>query len=122
MEPDKIKIKVIGIGNACLNICESLIDRQNANIEIYKIDMHKNKLNKTKITNKIILGTSLNGSGTRGGDPKLGAQAAEESSRKQISQIIDDCNMLIIVSGFGGGTGIKKVSETIAKLARNKNI
>ncbi|ENY70177.1 Cell division protein FtsZ [Mycoplasmopsis bovigenitalium 51080] len=119
MEPDAIKIKVIGIGNAGLNICESLIERQNTNIEIYAADTDKNKLNKTKITNKIILGTSLNGSGT-GGDPKLGAQAAEESS-EQIAQIIDDCNMLIIVSGFGGGTGTG-ASETIAKLARNKNI
>lgn len=27
MEPDAIKIKVIGIGNAGLNICESLIDQ-----------------------------------------------------------------------------------------------
>ncbi|MBC7236212.1 MAG: cell division protein FtsZ, partial [Chloroflexi bacterium] len=56
-----------------------------------------------------------------GGDPVIGAKAAEES-REELRSVLEDANMVFVTAGMGGGTGtgaapiIAEISRTLGAL------
>jgi cell division protein FtsZ len=61
-------------------------------------------LSRSRAKAKIQLGASVTNGLGAGGDPEVGARAAEES-RAEIKNAIDGADMVFITAGMGGGTG-----------------
>ena len=96
-------INIIGLGNAGVNLYDSLSKKINSNkIKFILLETNKEKLNTIGDKNnleKILVGEGL---GT-GGDPNL----AKELLIKQKAEILDKLNgeVNIVCAGLGGGTG-----------------
>ncbi|WP_051630132.1 cell division protein FtsZ [Mycoplasma simbae] len=115
----QIKIKVIGVGGAGNNIVGSLANKNIANLDLIVANTDFQILQQSEVENKLYLGTSTNGLGA-GGDPKIGAQCAQESI-EQIEGAILDAQVLILIAGLGKGTGTG-ASPIIAQKAKEKGI
>lgn len=113
----KFKIKIVGIGDAGIEIIRDFGERNLPDVECF--DMNTECILKT--ANKFVeIGRKLtNGLGS-GALVKIGKQAAEED-RAAIIETIKDCDLLIIVAGLGGGTGSGS-SPVVAEIAKELNI
>ncbi len=98
-------IKVVGVGGGGGNAINTMIDEYDVpGVEFMAFNTDAQALKKAKATIKLQLGESLtNGLGV-GGDPKLGAEAAEESV-DQIKDYLSGADMVFVTAGMGGGTG-----------------
>jgi len=111
------KISVIGVGGAGNNAVNRMIDDDIANVSFYVANTDKQALSLSKAPNRLILGENLTNGLGAGGDPSVGAKAAE-SSIDEIKQIVEGRNMVFIAAGMGGGTGTG-AAPIIAKAARD---
>jgi len=111
------KIKVIGVGGGGGNAVSSMIEGDNINgVEFIAINTDAQVLLANKAPTKLQIGEKITKGLGVGGNPELGAQAAEESVEK-IKELLLDSDMVFITSGMGGGTGTG-ASPVIAKLAK----
>jgi cell division protein FtsZ len=111
------KIKVIGIGGGGGNAVSSMIEGNNiAGVEFISINTDAQVLLANKASTKLQIGEKLTKGLGVGGNPDLGAQAAEESQDK-IKELLLDSDMVFLTAGMGGGTGTG-ASPIVAKLAK----
>jgi cell division protein FtsZ len=111
------KIKVIGVGGGGGNAISSMIDSDHVNgVEFIALNTDAQVLLANKAPTKLQIGEKITKGLGVGGNPELGAQAAEESVEK-IKELLVDSDMVFITSGMGGGTGTG-ASPIIAKLAK----
>ena len=111
------KIKVVGVGGGGGNAVSSMIDNDNINgVEFIAINTDAQVLLANKAPTKLQIGEKLTKGLGVGGNPDLGAQAAEESVEK-IKELLVDSDMAFITAGMGGGTGTG-AAPIIANLAR----
>ncbi len=111
------KIKVIGIGGGGGNAVSSMVEGNNINgVEFIAINTDAQVLLANKSPTKLQIGEKITKGLGVGGNPELGAQAAEESAEK-IKELLLDSDMVFITAGMGGGTGTG-ASPIIAKLAK----
>jgi cell division protein FtsZ len=111
------KIKVVGIGGGGGNAVASMIDGENIEgVEFIAVNTDAQVLLANKAPTKIQIGEKLTKGLGVGGDPDIGAKAAEESIEK-IKELMVDSDMVFITAGMGGGTGTG-ASPIIAKLAK----
>ncbi len=98
-------IKVVGVGGGGGNAINTMIDEYDIpGVEFMAFNTDAQALKKSKAPVKLQLGENLtNGLGV-GGDPKLGAEAAEESI-DQIKDYLSGADMVFVTAGMGGGTG-----------------
>ena len=111
------KIVVIGVGGAGNNAVNRMIDEDINNVSFYVANTDKQALATSKSPNRIILGEDLTGGLGAGGEPEMGAKAAEASA-DDIREIVKDANMVFIAAGMGGGTGTG-AAPVIAKIAKD---
>ena len=111
------KIVVIGVGGAGNNAVNRMIDEEIANVTFYVANTDKQALSTSKAGNRIILGEEITGGLGAGGEPEVGARAAEASA-DTIKEIVKDANMVFIAAGMGGGTGTG-AAPVIAKIAKD---
>ena len=111
------KIVVIGVGGAGNNAVNRMIDEEIANVTFYVANTDKQALSTSKAYNRIILGEEITGGLGAGGEPEVGARAAEASA-EVIKEIVKDANMVFIAAGMGGGTGTG-AAPVIAKIAKD---
>ncbi len=111
------KIAVIGVGGAGNNAVNRMIDDNIANVSFYVANTDKQALSLSKAPNRLILGENLTNGLGAGGDPAIGAKAAE-ASIDEIKQIVEGCNMVFIAAGMGGGTGTG-AAPIIARAAKD---
>ncbi len=97
---DISNIKIVGVGGAGLSILECIADKI-PNVSFVAIDTDAHMLDKSSIERKILL--IKNGEGT-GGDTEIAKKAAAVNA-SELSTIAFGARMMIIVAGFGGGTG-----------------
>ena len=95
------KIKVIGVGGAGGNAIKGLIDKGLYNVEVITASSDAQFLLDSKAHNMIRIGTVGLGCGM---NPELGRMLAEETS-DQIENELRGADIVIVVAGFGGGTG-----------------
>ncbi|TQC54182.1 hypothetical protein E1I18_00185 [Mycoplasmopsis mucosicanis] len=119
MDDNIVNIKIIGVGGAGSNIVNAFQQENSTKIELLIANTDNQDLLKSKVENKIFLGKNTRGFGA-GGNPEVGAQRAQESI-EEIKQALANTDLLIIVSGMGGGTGTG-ASPVIAEVARELNI
>ncbi len=97
------KIKVIGVGGGGGNAVSSMVEGgQIAGVEFVAANTDAQVLLSTSIPTKIQIGEKLTKGLGVGGNPEIGAQAAEESQEK-LKEILVGSDMVFITAGMGGG-------------------
>lgn len=111
------KIKVIGVGGGGGNAVSSMIESGTINgVEFIVVNTDAQVLLQNKAPTKLQIGEKLTKGLGVGGNPEIGAQAAEESLEK-IKEFLIDSDMVFVTAGMGGGTGTG-AAPVIARLAK----
>ncbi len=97
-------IKVIGVGNGGCNAVAQILAREVTGVELYAADTDVRKLKDCAVPNRITLGAETTGGLGTGGDPVLGARAAEASQR-DLEALLQGAHMVFVTAAMGGGTG-----------------
>ncbi len=115
------RIKVMGVGGGGCNVINSMIRLgQMDSIELVAVNTDRQHLELCQAGEKIQIGRELCRGLGAGADPEVGRRAALENI-DDIRESIDQCDILFLMGGFGGGTGTGAL-PAIAELAREKNI
>lgn len=113
----KAQIKVVGVGGAGNNTISTLFDMGIKGAETLALNTDASHLGVTEADKKMLIGKeTTNGLGA-GGQPDVGQQAAEESQR-ELKEELEDCDMVFITCGLGGGTGTG-AAPVIAEIAKD---
>lgn len=111
------KIKVIGVGGGGGNAVSSMIESGSiSGVEFICVNTDAQVLLQSKAPTKLQIGEKLTKGLGVGGNPEIGAQAAEESVEK-LKELLIDSDMVFVTAGMGGGTGTG-AAPVIAQLAR----
>ncbi len=104
-EPDGItRIRVVGVGGGGSNAVSRMFRERITGIEYEVVNTDTQALLRCDVPLKISIGDDLTAGKGVGGDPELGARAAEES-RDEIYEAVRDADMVFVGAGMGGGTG-----------------
>ncbi len=109
-------VKVIGLGGGGSNAVNRMIELGLPGIEFIAANTDRQALESSLAPTRIQLGPRVTRGLGAGGDPKVGASAALESSR-EIADALRGADMVFITAGMGGGTGTgaAPVAAEIAK-------
>lgn len=111
-------IKVLGLGGGGCNAINSMIEAKKIQgVEFVAVNTDSQALSSSLAPIKIQIGGKLTGGLGSGGDPEIGAKAAEES-REAIQEHIEGADMVFITSGMGGGTGTG-ASPIVAEIGKS---
>jgi cell division protein FtsZ len=111
------KIKVVGVGGGGGNVVNSMIEHADIRgVDFIAVNTDSQVLLSNKAPTKIQIGEKLTRGLGAGGNPEIGAQAAEESVEK-IKEHLIDCDLVFITAGMGGGTGTG-AAPIVARLAK----
>ena len=113
------RIKVLGVGGGGGNAINSMVSsNQIVGVDFVALNTDAQALLASQAPIKIKLGENLTKGLGVGGDPDLGAKAAEESVEK-IKEILAETDMVFITGGMGGGTctgGAPVIAEVAKEL------
>lgn len=111
------RILVVGVGGGGSNAVNRMIQAQVRGVEFIVVNTDQQALNRaepaarhSRIGDKITKGLGA------GGNPSVGAKAAEESA-EDVYQMLNGADMVFITAGMGGGTGTG-ASPVIAQIAK----
>ncbi|MGH2364293.1 MAG: cell division protein FtsZ, partial [Chloroflexota bacterium] len=110
------QIKVIGCGGGGSNAVNRMIEAGVRGVDFIAINTDAQALVLSEAPTKIRIGDKLTKGLGVGGDPALGAKAAEESS-EEIYDALKGADMVFITAGMGGGTGTGS-APVVAQIAR----
>lgn len=110
------RIKVIGLGGAGSNAVNRMVELGLIGAEFIAANTDHQALASSLAPTKIQLGPGVTRGLGAGGDPRVGAAAALESSR-EISEALSGADMVFLTAGMGGGTGTGAAPIT-AEIAR----
>lgn len=112
------KIKVIGVGGGGGNSINTMISQYNIEgVEFIAVNTDAQALKNSLAPVPLQIGQELTRGLGVGGDPALGAQAAEESV-DAIHEHLAGADMVFITCGMGGGTGTG-AAPVISSIAKN---
>ena len=114
------KICVIGTGGAGNNAIKDMMNRQIEGVSYISANTDASDLSFKGAKNRLQLGAKCTKGLGAGGNPEVGAKAAEESAFA-IKDAISDYDMVIIVAGMGGGTGSGS-APVIARIAKQAGV
>lgn len=107
---------VIGIGNAGVNLADRMTMESLPVSKIIAVNTDSHSLMSSITVEKVVLGTiAARGLGA-GGDPEVGAKAAEENMT-EIRAHVEGHPIVTVCAGLGGGTG-SGAAPLIARTAR----
>lgn len=114
------RIKVIGVGGGGNNAVNRMVENGITSAEFYAVNTDKQALmlSKVPLENRVQIGEELTKGLGAGSQPELGESAAEES-KEELAALCDNCDLLFIAAGMGGGTGTG-AAPVIAKMAKEK--
>jgi cell division protein FtsZ len=110
-----LKIKIIGIGGAGTNALEGLNLDGFEDVRRAAINTDAQALANSAIAEKLVIGRSVTRGLGAGGEVEIG-KAAAESDRDAIAGLIGEVDLIILVVGFGGGTG-SAAASVVAEVA-----
>ena len=118
----KADIKVVGVGGCGNNAIEYMIVNKVTGVDFICVntDAQDLKNNPVNDNRKCNIGHNITRGLGAGADPEIGRQAAIED-RDKLKESIENCDMLFITAGMGGGTGTG-ASPVIAELAKELGI
>jgi cell division protein FtsZ len=110
------QIRVIGVGGGGSNAVNRMIQANMMGIEFIAINTDAQALLLTDAPHTIRIGDKLTRGLGAGGNPSVGAKAAEENA-EELYEVLKGSDMVFITSGMGGGTGTG-ASPIVAQIAR----
>ncbi len=118
----KADIKVVGVGGCGNNAIEYMITNKVTGVDFICINTDAQDLRNNPVSDnrKCNIGHNITRGLGAGADPDIGRQAAIED-RDKLKESIENCDMLFITAGMGGGTGTG-ASPVIAELAKELGI
>ena len=120
-DPNKVVIKVIGVGGGGGNAVNRMISAiEAADVEFININTDTQILIKSSAPTKIAIGDRITKGHGAGANPELGEKSADESI-EEITEAIKGADMVFITAGMGGGTGTG-AAPVIAKIAQSLDI
>jgi cell division protein FtsZ len=111
-------IKVIGVGGGGSNAIDRMIHVGISGVQFIAANTDAQALGLSEAKHKVQLGPKITSGLGAGGDPTVGAKAAQESS-EQIRSAVRGAEVLFVALGLGGGTGTG-AAPVIAELARQE--
>lgn len=109
-------IRLIGIGNAGVNIMDRLAIRSALPVEAIALNSDQQSLTASVAAQKLVLGPMTTHGLGAGGDPERALDAAKESIG-ELRQAVSGGDVVILCAGLGGGTG-SAVVPLLAKMAK----
>jgi cell division protein FtsZ len=109
-------IKVIGIGGGGCNAVNRMLTGGLAGVDFFAVNSDVQALRGSLTENRVHIGGSQTRGLGAGANPTLGREAAE-SSREDLSLILEGADLVFLTAGMGGGTGTG-AAPVIAELAR----
>jgi cell division protein FtsZ len=98
------RIKVLGVGGGGCNAVERMMAEGLQGVEFVAINTDAQALMASTAPDRVRIGDKLTKGLGSGGNPAIGAKAAEESS-DDLYETISGADMVFITAGMGGGTG-----------------
>jgi cell division protein FtsZ len=109
-------IKVVGVGGGGTNAINRMIDSDLRGVEFFAVNTDAQALLYNKASNRLRIGDKVTKGLGAGGNPVIGAKAAEESS-EELYEVLKGADMIFITTGMGGGTGTG-AAPIIAQIAK----
>ncbi len=110
------QIKVVGVGGGGSNAVNRMIQSELRGVEYYVVNTDAQALLYSEAPNRIRIGDKVTKGLGAGGNPVIGAKAAEESS-EELYDALRGADMIFITCGMGGGTGTG-AAPVIAQIAK----
>ena len=110
------QIRVIGVGGGGSNAVNRMIQANMMGIEFIAVNTDAQALLLTETQHRIRIGDKLTRGLGAGGNPSVGAKAAEENA-EELYEVLKGSDMVFITAGMGGGTGTG-ASPVVAQIAR----
>lgn len=98
------RIKVIGIGGAGGNAINNMINSNLRGVDFVVANTDCQDIDRSLCSSRIQLGPAVTMGLGAGADPDIGRTSAEESL-SELRESLDNCDMVFIAAGMGGGTG-----------------
>lgn len=110
------RLVVLGVGGAGSNAVDRMIATGVRGVEFIAINTDQQALSRSRAPWRVRLGERLTHGLGAGGDPSIGAKAAEGSA-DEILTACQGADMVFIAAGMGGGTGTG-ASPVLARIAQ----
>lgn len=114
------RIKVIGVGGSGKNALNHMVNSKVRGVEFIAMNTDVQDLHTSLAEKKIHLGKNLTKGLGAGGNPDMGARAAEET-KAEIQDAVKGADMVFIACGMGGGTGTGG-APVVARAAKEQGI
>lgn len=115
------RIVILGVGGGGNNAVDRMIEDNNFDdVTFVAVNTDVNVLSACKAPVKVQIGRKETKGLGAGAKPEVGAKSAQENL-EDISKVLDDCDVVFITAGMGGGTGTG-AAPIIAKCAKDKGI
>ena len=99
-----ISIKVVGIGGCGGNIVDFMLESGLSGVDYVCLNSDKQALERCNSPHKLTIGQRVTQGYGTGSDPGVGREAALENT-EELTELLQDADMVFIVVGLGGGTG-----------------
>ncbi len=117
MQPENFaQIKVVGVGGGGSNAVNRMIVEGLRGVDFIAVNTDAQALLGSDAPQRIRIGDKLTRGLGAGGNPEVGAKAAEESAQ-ELDDIMRGADMVFVTCGMGGGTGTG-AAPVIAEIAR----
>lgn len=114
--PPPAQIVVVGVGGAGNNAINRMIATQLHGVRFLALNTDAQALASSEAPEQLCLGETLTHGLGAGGDPEIGAQAAE-ASRHELKEALTGADLVFLTAGMGGGTGTG-AGPVVASIAR----
>jgi cell division protein FtsZ len=114
-------IKVIGVGGGGSNAVNHMYRQGIVGVDFAICNTDAQAMETSPVPKKIQLGPHLTEGRGAGSQPNVGKLACEESIDEIVDYLKDNCKMLFITAGMGGGTGTG-AAPIVARTAREMGI
>ncbi|EFJ46344.1 plastid division protein FtsZ2 [Volvox carteri f. nagariensis] len=118
----QVVIKVFGVGGGGSNAVNNMVNSDVQGVEFWIANTDAQALATSPVDgkHKVQVGSKLTRGLGAGGNPEIGAKAAQES-RDAIAAALQNTDMVFVTAGMGGGTG-SGAAPVVAQIAREMGI
>jgi cell division protein FtsZ len=109
-------LKVVGVGGAGGNAVNRMVSAGFGGVDFTALNTDLQVLRGSEAHQRVQIGAKITRGLGSGGDPRVGADAAEES-REVLRECLQGADMVFLTAGMGGGTGTG-ASPIVATIAR----
>jgi len=110
------RIKVLGVGGGGSNAVNRMIEEGIQGVEFIAVNTDAQALMLSTAPQRLRIGDKLTKGLGAGGQPDIGAKAAQEST-EELKALLKGSDMVFVTSGMGGGTGTG-AAPVIANLSK----